>query len=118
MSKTEGNKLIAEFMGLIPVDNGDDLTWFQVDEELYLTKDFRYKNDIQYTTSDMLPYHVSWDWLMPVVEKMWNITGHHNLLYQDVGEKLTFFAADGKLLIDRVYGLVIKFIKWYNKQKS
>lgn len=43
----EGNKLIAEFMGM---------------GEKFLPMDYEHENGVR--------YHSSWDWLMPVVEKI------------------------------------------------
>lgn len=61
----EGNKLISEFMGIIVEVKA---------ERLYTSKHFGIK---------MVQYHSSWDWLMPVVEK---ISDYH---YPDfyIGEK-------------------------------
>jgi len=77
----ENNKLIAEFIGHEPIVKGDDVYY-----EL---------NHIRLTSADDLRYHTSWDWLMPVVEKI----GDENLLSID---------------IDRVYDRVVEFIKECN----
>jgi len=53
MSQAENNKLIAEFMGVV----------FHDDENQY------YDNNGLYIGEE-LHYHTSWDWLMPVVEKI------------------------------------------------
>lgn len=57
----EKNKIIAEFMGGILHTNGSSGEWFKFD------------GGIAHDTSD-LKYHSSWDWLMPVVEKIEQIT--------------------------------------------
>jgi hypothetical protein len=68
---TEGNKLIAEFMGLTsnPYDNGK--TWANgtkiIDGDLYAD------------SWTLLFYHSSWDWLMPVVEEIRDMHDLHNL---------------------------------------
>tara|TARA_B110000858_G_scaffold103773_1_gene118898 strand:- start:56 stop:301 length:246 start_codon:yes stop_codon:yes gene_type:complete len=55
-----------------------------------------------------LKYHDSWDWLMPVVEKiMWDNDIEDNQC-TNIAEAL----CDAK--IDRVYEAVVKFIKTYN----
>ena len=54
----ESNKLIAEFMGL-ETPNG---IYFE-----YLTKDGERS---KLTHFILLEYHLSWDWLMPVVDKI------------------------------------------------
>ena len=62
----------------------------------------------------------SWDLLMPAVEKMWKITGHRNLFYQEVSEDLTIYNKEeaGSNLRKEVYSLVVEFIKWYNQNKE
>jgi hypothetical protein len=73
MSIEEGNKLIAEFMGLksewkkYPNPQLDRL---EVDKG---------------THWDEAKYHTSWDWLMPVVEKI------ENSKHSNYGEKIKFF---------------------------
>ena len=107
-----GNNLIAEFMGLIPINNNDDQIWYQVENEYILNNEFRYKNDIQYTTVDMLPYNVSWDWLMPCISKILEICCELDEL-----EKYSIIT-DNIPQINNTYEEVIKFIKWYNNEKS
>jgi len=64
MSK-ENNKLIAEFMGM---KLGDDKTMYYDDAE----------NLHPPTPVDELKFHTSWDWLMPVVEKIECTTTDNN----------------------------------------
>ena len=93
MEYRENNILIAKFMG------------FAADCDIY---------------DSPMSYHTKWDWLMPVVEKMWNITDHKSLFYQEVTNEVTLFAPYSTLKesnLNNVYGLVIIFIKWYNKNK-
>ena len=56
-----------------------------------------------------LKYHKSWDWLMPVVEKIEQV---HEGVPQEL-IKLSLFST-----IDEVYNAIIEFIKWYNKNKQ
>lgn len=114
----EGNKLIAEFMG-----------------------DYRakYKVSNDYTLANAmlktLKYHSSWDWLMPVVEKIKDVmtlgyfnidsTWHDELRQEWVIQwsnsspsrsfciKRSDFKRDIKL-IELVWLAVIEFFKWYN----
>jgi uncharacterized protein YyaL (SSP411 family) len=79
----ENNKRIAEFMDY---ENVDEM--FPFDGELH--------------------YHTSWDWLMPVAEKiMWDNDIEDNQC-TNIAEAL----CDAK--IDRVYDAVVEFIKEYN----
>ena len=60
---TEENKLIAEFMGW-KVDKSISSAHFKKTGGYHLT------NGTRTMASDQLQYHTSWDWLMPVVEKI------------------------------------------------
>lgn len=102
----ENNKLIAEFMG---VDYVDIDTYLENNKELQ--------------------YHTSWDWLMPVVEKIEDIecketstdlVGYH--LY-DIEIRQNVTTIHGTNIEETVgdklfntYQTVVEFIKWYNKQ--
>jgi hypothetical protein len=83
------NKLIAEFMEL-EVDNG---------LYCYTTAMDDYKTDTLYFDS-------SWDWLMPVVDKCFDIHLEHS-------DDLSFLLNDALLTtnIDEVYKAVVEFIK-------
>ena len=85
MNTQENNELIAEFMGVDPIDID-----YAIDEY------------------GKLKYHLSWDWLMPVVEKIEQV---HEGVPQEL-IKLSLFST-----IDEVYNAIIEFIKWYNKNK-
>ena len=126
----EGNKLIAEFMGGVfrEINNpyyGDNsfnvvsLVMYEDGEKKFLTYEM-----------NGLKYHCSWDWLMPVVEKIEELSslggivtivqgqcritsrmaGDHTVMankshYITMGTK-------GKLLA--TYEAVVEFVKWYN----
>lgn len=107
LTQTESNKLIAEFIGL--VDSG-----------------FERKNKFNSETReeftlDELKYHISWDWLMPVIKK---IDSYAN-------EKMTFAEYDdyrstnwrmidnpSKYDISNVHKQVVQFIQWYNETQK
>ena len=95
----KGNKLIAEFMGL----HFHKIGWVD-----------KYHIDGNYE-SIILDYNWSWDWLMPVIEKIESLGYAVRIL--DVG-----CGIEGDLIIERfgttkIEGTlltVIEFIKWYN----
>jgi len=70
-----------------------------------------------------LKYHTSWDWLMPVVEKIESLSGT-TVLIKRIGCEIIMYGktiskqtSDTK--IEAVWLAVIEFIKWYNeKHKS
>lgn len=61
-----------------------------------------------------LEYEKSWDWLMPVVEKIHNLpfTGMNSDTWADV-ITLPIYST-----IEEVYESVIVFIKWYNENNK
>ena len=79
------NKLIAEFMGAEP----DKKTFFRTGEEAYF-------------------YHTSWDWLMPVVQKCFEVAKHEDD-FSVIIWSLPY--------IDSTYDEVVEFIKEYNDEK-
>lgn len=81
------NKLIAEFMGYPNVANDED------------KKDY---------LEDCVQYHSSWDWLMPVVEKI----SHRIEEPFDLDNLKYAFLNDN---IEVVYDEVVELIKEYNK---
>ena len=85
------NKLIAEFMG-----------WGVNDGYLFPPND-ECMHGIDGWTAEDIPYHTSWDWLMPVVDKC----------YQ---EHMSKHIADAVMTcdIDTTYKVVVEFIQEYN----
>lgn len=63
-------------------------------------------------------YHTSWDWLMPVVEKIaeMGMSGYedNNIELVEQGGKVAGLQVC--MGIERVYQAVVEFIKWYNQQ--
>ena len=93
----KSNKLIAEFMGAYFDDKG--MTRLCGEFGLERVSDLNLK------------YHSSWDWLMPVVEKiMWD-----NNIKDAECTNIEDALCDAK--IDRVYDAVVEFINEYNKNK-
>ena len=95
-NKMENNKLIAEFMGL-------QFSKGEYYRPLYNSGDWTPENELQ--------YHTSWDWLMPVVQKVSSLCDEpceldnmkHALLTGD---------------IESVYDDVVEFIKQYNDERQ
>jgi hypothetical protein len=82
MNTTENNKLIAEFMGY---DRG---------------------------VSDLMGYDTSWDWLIPVVEKI-----KRAKFILEFGCRI-LPDNEGRSKIEATYKAVVEFIKWYNENKE
>ena len=101
------NKLIAEFMGYKPNTPEDD-RYFNMPDRYHHYDGLNYQ--ISNTcTPDSMQFHSSWDWLMPVVEKIYQ-TGISGGMMDDYQAALA--SAD----IGRVYAEVVKFIKWFNNR--
>ena len=93
------NKLIAEFMGLKPHHQDDSMMIVRTSQG----------NGV--ICLDELEYHNSWDWLMPVVQKI------EDYLSDNVG-KVGYFD-DGLVSndIEVRYQAVVEFIKQYNDER-
>jgi len=108
----ESNKLIAEFMGN---------TYEKGLGHLVVNMD-THKN---YISSEHMKYHSSYDWLMPVVEKIEEVdvvasfqieqptiyiwASSENSTFEDI--EIEIF---NKTKIEAVHQAVVEFIKWYN----
>ena len=123
----EGNKLIAEFMEL---GMSDSYGYFYVK----LVDRIEMYNQFQFM------YHLSWDWLMPVVEKierlyetetslpMFEINSHYCKFALTYPHKYKAFItgcyrsspeeikANSK--IEAAWIVAVEFIKYYNKQNN
>ena len=88
------NKLIAEFMGVHEIMH-DGYSEYDFDD-----------NTLDVVHQKHLRYHTSWDWLMPVVEKIEQV---HEGVPQEL-INLSLFST-----IDEVYKAVVEFIKQYKK---
>lgn len=104
----EGNKLIAEFMG---VEIGGPFQWRPGATTPLMGK--------------MLAYHSDWGWIMPVVEKIESlkycvkIEMQSCLIYRISSgpiEELYYDGTNAETKILAVYHRIVEFIKWYNSQ--
>lgn len=121
-----GNKLIAEFMGRVanPNDGGNTYTegFVFYDEKGGIIGADGFSNPI---------YNKSWDWLMPVVEKIESVK-EYVIFVQIIGNacNISTYAGDGVMpdksfsiakggtsKISAVWLAVIEFINWYNSTK-
>lgn len=139
VTKKQINELIAEFMGykftedgyyLLPIAlpqfrNSNHGEWCSQHEVSFAE---RYWEIIE----DALDYNTSWDWLMPVVEKIErlehiNREGRYNVnsinfeenytcIVTDKGDSI--IQAEGETNIKATYKAVVEFIKWYNEQNT
>lgn len=117
----EGNKLIAEFMEYEHCTDPDHAS----------NKCYSVPYAKGYHRLNQMQHHSSWDWLMPVVEKI------NTISIQNYGEMgvyikpftcyigsdetdpviITTFGNYPKL-IEMVWSAVVTFIRWYNQNQS
>jgi len=117
----ENNKLIAEFMG-----------WIRRPLPVYMKGEEIWMGPGGATTKGSCGilgeecFHYSWDWLMPVVERIeslgYGVTigmGTYCIIQNDWKEDLEeiYSMTDNNKLFC-TYNAVVKFIKWYNINKS
>jgi endonuclease IV len=107
------NRLIAEFMGLF--------------DEISLDEDSKEK--VMKGITEYSKYHTSWDWLMPVVERI-NDTERYEVCIGNCHCHVTDIENDnykvraltlslqGKTTIEATYLAVVEFINWYNKEHN
>ena len=122
------NKLIAEFMGAVGTPKYNPTEW-----DVYITGgldvDSDNENAQHFYTPDEMKYHTSWDWLMPVVEKInlttdeWGNTNDFTIgngfVWVDphIGDRI-FFSGNNpedkkEPMISKVYRGAVKFIEQY-----
>jgi len=118
----EGNKLIAEFMGVKIVDNDIFYEFKDVPEHIW-----RFRIDQMPVIIQDLMYHESWDWLMPVIIKIHNTSeyrislpefvkdfeGEHSTLLWNVKTMAnrSFYTKDNPM--DCIWEAVVYFIQKY-----
>jgi len=101
----KNNKLIAEFMGYQVVDSPKVINGENFFE--YLDK-----NGVYTYCESLLRYNDKWDWLMPVVEKILDLS------FQDDGDAEDFYSIrDCVPDINHTHKAVVEFIKTYNNEQ-
>lgn len=104
------NELIAEFIGWKRVSSNSEIYILPNGENIV-----------------GLNFHKSWDWLMPVVEKIEGLYyyGHLTKNTHDGRHYMSFITKDcdtvaysspGQTKIESVYKAVVIFIEWHNSQ--
>ena len=128
--------MIAEFMGF---KKHNDFTFEAIDERFFIPTSIKNGEVESYGyvfPINSLCFHTSWDWLMPVVEKIedFYIISGKELEFQVVQyedevkiiakyldkkwETIVEISADGSGKKKNTYQAVIKFIEWYNEQSN
>lgn len=139
LTTEQGNRIIAEFMGARKTgtstlaDGGGYAYEYEV--RLSDTETFKFWDKPCWTNVRELKYHSSWDWLMPVVEKIESIGYDTRIAFirernngvdskthicdiekSNNSEGIIYHKGNSKL--DATYKAVVQFIQWYNTQNS
>ena len=98
----KNNKLIAEFMGLKKKEFKSGLiNYYHIDYH-----DYDNKYHWTWYEADELSYDTSWDWLMPVVQKIGN--DYYNTPFNEFNNKVNTWT------LEDTYNAVVEFIKDQN----
>jgi hypothetical protein len=103
----KNNKLIAEFLELEKTEFKSGLVNYHFTD--YHVYDEKYHST--WYEGEELSFDKSWDWLMPVIEKIHHLEYEHEDNMENIENAL-----DTKSITD-TYKAVIKFIKDYNQNK-
>ena len=107
----ENNKLIIEFMS---IGFAKGYTSDSRNPGYLFDKKPQYNPDIWATLIYSIPnveYHKSWDWLMPVIEKISKLKLTENVYWIAVCHRHI------NTPFQIIYDSIIEFIKWYNLNK-
>jgi hypothetical protein len=129
MTHNEGNKLIVEFMGWTIEPGMEKLT------DPFYNQPYKAGYIPNMVLLSNLPYRTSWNWLMPVVEKIeepgnfpdGSIKEGASVYINYKNCRIEYSDDDrmydkspkgerGETKIESVWKAVIQFIKWYNTQ--
>lgn len=128
MKIIEGNKLIESFMGNNPFGA------YHEDDDLYLNLDDKHRHLKQ---GSFTKYHLSWDSLMPVIEKIEGLIcdlpfkgivtpyqvellsrNQTNIFNWPENTSIVFINKDNISKIESAWMAVVEFINWYNVNRK
>jgi len=118
----ENNQIIAEFMG-DKISYGCKKSSCACSPIIGAEKGC--ENSFSYYSGQ---YEQSWDWLMPVVEKIEEVEiDRAKILLEMIGKRAKFIGeygcryfndSEGETKLEATYIAVVEFIKWYNEKKE
>jgi len=117
----EGNKLIMKFMELKPTEWGG---MYSISHNHCTCRESTPEKALDGFAS-IAKYHESWDWLMPIVEKIDSrtpydpcVTIEYNWCSIKVPDGRFDIEIVGNSRIEATYKAVVEFIKWYNENNK
>lgn len=103
----EGNKLIAEFMGGELLEGRqNNVFWFKEHHHVLTAH--------KAINQHAFKYHSSWDWIMPVVEKI-NASHTVKIKNNTCSIRLIVEETTESTLIKSVWKVVVEYVKYYNE---
>lgn len=124
----KNNRMIAEFMGVKPKMESPDVYTYS-DGVFFMCRENN-PEKVMDAIAGYVKYHTSWDWLMPVVEKIESFQDgkegdamrchlydveirQHSCIIESVGIEMLGFHSK----IEATYFAIVAFIEWYNENK-
>jgi hypothetical protein len=102
----EGNKLIAEFMGI-----RDKVDCWNANEKKFVPS-YHIEGRTMFMIARDLKYHTSWDWLKPVVDEIFT----YSVAFPEQAKPIR--AMSIVVDITACYNRVLQFIKWHNESEA
>ena len=121
----EKNRMIADFIGIHEIML-DEESKYDTDDISHLLG-FAILPKLSTISSDELLFHTSWEWLMPVVEKIEGIGYCVEIATTLIGIRDTQHNKDFYIVgininhatkLEATYKAVVQFIEWYNKTNN
>jgi len=114
MKNLENNKLIADFMNVQPIQYDEHYQW---SDGVFFSVSGLEKDKVLQHIYKYVKYASSWDWLMPVIDKITSLDE-----YVEFKNDTSSMVDEGGVyintrFIENTYNETVEFIKWYNKNK-
>jgi hypothetical protein len=126
MRTIDNNKLIAEFMGYPKKQINKGVA--RLEENKYVWGQTYYYINGDYHKEDYLLFHLDWNWLMKVVDKIESFEDNNRCAKYNINIEQSFVEiidkntddtiveTDADTKIEATYNAVIEFIKYYNNE--
>ena len=124
--RTIDNKLIAEFMGYPKKQLNKGIA--RLEENKYVWGQTYYYINGDWHAEDYLLFHLDWNWLMKVVDKIESFEDNNRCAKYNINIEQSFVEiidkntddtiveTDADTKIEATYKAVIEFIKYYNNE--
>jgi hypothetical protein len=126
MRTIDNNKLIAEFMGYPKKQINKGIA--RLEENKYVWGQTYYYINGDWHAEDYLLFHLDWNWLMKVVDKIESFEDNNRCAKYNINIEQSFVEiidkntddtiveTDADTKIEATYNAVIEFIKYYNNE--